>query len=151
MKKSTIILQKHTKQPNYCTTQSAVFFTNSRPLPSAYVCARERQQNYPLNIKKRTNKNKKNQAVLKQFSHVPYLELKLPPPLCCAYSEITARAQMSQVRAISPSDIGCESPLKLMLNLDFAFTERSSCSLQNQIVAPNSNHNLHKSLKCLCI
>nr|CAN82935.1 hypothetical protein VITISV_039412 [Vitis vinifera] len=69
------------------------------------------------------------QAALKQFSHAPYLELKLPPPLCCAYSEITARAQTSQVLAISPSDMGCDRLRSEMLNLDLAFTERSSYSL----------------------
>jgi hypothetical protein len=68
-------------------------------------------------------------AALKQFSQVPYFELKLPPPLCCACSEITARAQTSQVLAIWPSDIGCERLRRDMLNLDFAFTERSSYSL----------------------
>lgn len=73
--------------------------------------------------------NGKDRHVVKQFSQVPYLELKLPPPLCCACSEITVRAQTSQVLAISPRDIGCDRLRKDMLNLDFAFTERSSFSL----------------------
>lgn len=72
---------------------------------------------------------KKNHAALKQFSQDPYFELKLPPPLCWAYSKITARAQSSQVLAISLSDIGCERLRRDMLNLDFAFAERSSYSL----------------------
>jgi len=79
-------------------------------------------------------RNGKDHHVVKQFSQVPYLELKLPPPLCCACSEITVRAQTSQVLAISPRDIGCDRLRKDMLNLDFAFTERSSFSLLKEIL-----------------
>lgn len=77
------------------------------------------------------------QAALRQFSHAPYLELKLPPPLSWAYSDITARAQTSQVLAISPSDMGCDRLRSDMLNLDLAFTERSSYSLLAKSVKPN--------------
>ena len=78
--------------------------------------------------------SKDGYAALKQLSQVPYFELKLPPPLCCACSAITARAQTSQVLAISPSDIGCERVRSDILNFDFAFTERSSySSLWNRI------------------
>lgn len=82
-----------------------------------------------------------NQAALRQFSHVPYFELKLPPPLRCACSEITARAQISQVLAISPRDMGCEMLRKQMLNLDFAFTERSSYSLLSEYHIGVNNKN----------
>lgn len=64
-----------------------------------------------------------------QSSQVPYLELKVPPPLCCAYSETTPRAQRSQAFAISRIDIGCDKLRKDMLNLDFAFSARSSFPL----------------------
>lgn len=66
---------------------------------------------------------------VEQSSQEPYLELKVPPPLCCAYSEITVRAHTSQVFAISLRDIGCEKPRNDMLNLDFALAERSSFSI----------------------
>ncbi|CAK7356972.1 unnamed protein product [Dovyalis caffra] len=69
---------------------------------------------------------KDDHAALRQFSQKPYFELKVPPPLCCACSEITARAQISQVLAMSPSDMGCERLRREMLNLDLAFIDRSS-------------------------
>ena len=63
------------------------------------------------------------------FSQVPYFELKVPPPNCCAYSQITVRAQASHVLAMSLSDIGCDRLLSNMLNLAIALDERSSLSL----------------------
>jgi hypothetical protein len=68
-------------------------------------------------------------AALTQFSQEPYFELKVPPPLCCACSEITAWAQTSQVLAMSPSDMGCERLRREMLNLNLAFIDKSSYSL----------------------
>lgn len=85
--------------------------------------------NFWAETKRSAWNNKEHYLVVRQFSQVPYLELKLPPPLCCACSEITLRAQTSQVLAISPRDIGCDKLRKDMLNFDFAFTERSSFSL----------------------
>lgn len=86
----------------------------------------------------RTLANMNDHAALKQFSQVPYFELKVPPPLCCACSEITARAQTSHVLAIWPSDMGCERLRRDMLNFDFAFTERSSYSLlSKKHIRPN--------------
>lgn len=61
-----------------------------------------------------------------QLSQVPYLERKLPPPVFSAHSKIAARQQSSHVLAMSWRDIGCEMLLKHMLNIVFAFTERSS-------------------------
>lgn len=69
------------------------------------------------------------QAALRQSSHIPHLELKLPPPNCCAYSEIAARAQTSHVLAISPRDKGSVKLRREILSFDFTFAERSSSSL----------------------
>jgi hypothetical protein len=82
---------------------------------------------------------KDDQAALRQFSQEPYFELKVPPPLCWACSEITTRAQTSQVLAISPSDMGCERLRREMLNLDLAFIDRSSYSLLLERVAWDQN------------
>ena len=76
-----------------------------------------------------TGNSKRHQVAVKSFSQVPYFELKVPPPLCWAYSVITERAQLSHVVAIFSRDMGCERTLREMLNLDFTFTERSSYSL----------------------
>jgi len=73
--------------------------------------------------------NKSSQDV--NSCHSPYLELNVPPPNCCngAYSEITPRAEASEVFAISLRDIGCEKLHKDMLSFTSAFSERSSFPL----------------------
>jgi len=65
------------------------------------------------------------QAALRQFSQVPYLELKFPPPFCCAYSQRIARAQKSLILAIFPRDKGFCRLRSDKLSFDFTFTERS--------------------------
>ncbi|CAI0459427.1 unnamed protein product [Linum tenue] len=93
----------------------------------------------------------KNHAALKQFSQVPYLELKLPPPLCWACSDITALVHTSQVLAISPRDMGCERPRRDMLNLDLAFADRSSYSLLNiNGTSDNINKRARKGWRLAC-
>ena len=67
-------------------------------------------------------------AAQKQFSQVPYFEKTLPPPFFTAYSEMAVRAQLSQVLAISPIDMGCDRFLRCKSRFTLAFTERSSCS-----------------------
>lgn len=113
---------------------STIFFTESKPTFQEFAEATfyrlssqavEVTDNAPILFLKLSY----TQAALRQFSHVPYFELNVPPPLCWAYSEITARAQLSQVLAISSSDIGCARLRREMLNLDLAFIERSSYSL----------------------
>ena len=69
------------------------------------------------------------QEAATNFSQVPYFELKVPPPNCCAYSHITVRAQASHVLAMSLSDIGCDKLLSNLLNLAIALDERSPFSL----------------------
>lgn len=73
-----------------------------------------------------------------QSSQAPYLVLKLPPPVSSEYSKITPRAHTSHVLAISSSDKGCERHRNNNMNLDFAFTERSSHSLLCLIKQKNS-------------
>lgn len=78
-----------------------------------------------------------------QLSHVPYLELKLPPPFFSAHSKIAARQQSSHVLAMSFTDMGCDMLRKHILNLVFAFAERSSESLLQSKV----NHPIQSTQK----
>lgn len=68
------------------------------------------------------------QAAVRQFSQGPYFELKLPPPCCSAYSQITVRAHLPQVLAISKSDMGCGNLRRDLLSFDCTLTERSPSS-----------------------
>ena len=82
-----------------------------------------------------------------QLSQQPYLELKLPPPVCSAYSEITLRAQASHVLAISRSDMGSARPRSNMPNFDLAFVDRSSeFLLQPQYTRNQSPPSIHNNI-----